>query len=60
MVILTLHNNANFLKIGSDYLEILKKDGYIHVIKNLKKILQDSSSRGSGDDVTLGFLYKFN
>jgi hypothetical protein len=56
----SFNNNRNFQKIGTDYLEILKKDGYIHVIKNLKKILKETSARGSGDDITLGFLYKLN
>lgn len=47
----------NFNRIGFDYLSMLKNNGYSYVIRNLSWILKETSNKGSGDDITLGFLY---
>lgn len=47
----------HFNKIGIDYLSLFKNNGYSYVIENLSQILRETSINGSGDDITLGFLY---
>ena len=50
-------NTSGFLKIGLDYLSILEKFGYSYLSQNLYNILRQTSEEGSGDDITLGFMY---
>ena len=50
-------NTSGFLKIGLDYLSILEKFGYSYLSQNLYNILRQTSEEGSGDDITLGFIY---
>lgn len=50
-------NASGFLKIGLDYLDILKEFGYSYLSQNLGNILRQTSVDGSGDDITLGFIY---
>lgn len=47
-------SEADFLKVGSDYLDMVRHYGIGHL--ELARILEDNSRRGSGDDVTLGIL----
>jgi serine/threonine protein phosphatase PrpC len=49
-------SEANFLKIGPDYQQMIQTQGLASVVDQLPAILEDASSRGSGDDVTLGIL----
>jgi serine/threonine protein phosphatase PrpC len=47
-----------FLKVGSDLLEILQSEGVSFVTENLGTWLEEASAEGSGDDITLGILYR--
>lgn len=47
-----------FLKVGGDYLDLLRKDGWEDVAKNLPGWLEDTSRNGSGDDITVGIIYR--
>jgi serine/threonine protein phosphatase PrpC len=48
---------SSFLKIGPDYLSLLETLGYSYLSHNLCNILRQTSVEGSGDDITLGFIY---
>lgn len=50
-------NEAAFLKVGSDILDILRTDGLEVVEQNLSGWLQDASAAGSGDDITMGIVF---
>ncbi|MEJ5308246.1 MAG: protein phosphatase 2C domain-containing protein [Anaerolineae bacterium] len=50
-------NDAAFLKVGSDILDILRTDGLESVEQNLSGWLQDASAAGSGDDITMGIVF---
>jgi serine/threonine protein phosphatase PrpC len=47
-----------FLKVGTDYLEMIQTDGADTVGTNLPKWLEEASRDGSGDDITLGIIYR--
>jgi hypothetical protein len=51
-------NEAAFLKVGSDLLEILQTDGVASVQSNLLSWLEEASTAGSGDDITLAIVYR--
>jgi hypothetical protein len=51
-------NEAAFLKVGSDLLQILREDGADAVEENLATWLEEASVAGSGDDISLGILYR--
>jgi serine/threonine protein phosphatase PrpC len=53
-------NEAAFFKVGSDLLEILRAEGVTFVGDNLPSWLDEASADGSGDDITLGILYRSN
>jgi hypothetical protein len=53
----SFNNTAGFLKIGLDYLAFLEELGYSYLSQNLYNILRQTSIEGSGDDITLGFMY---
>jgi serine/threonine protein phosphatase PrpC len=48
--------DAHFLKIGSDYLEIIHSQGLNVVEEHLEAWLAETSSGGSGDDITLAMI----
>lgn len=52
----SFRDEAGFLKVGSDILEIIETEGLEKVHHNLESWLKDSTTAGSGDDVTLGIL----
>lgn len=54
----SFRNEAGFLKVGTDILEILKKEGSEYVEANIEDWLEEASKLGSGDDITLGILYR--
>lgn len=56
----SFRDDRSFLKIGSDYLNLLRNYGSLYILKHITKILKDTSVKGSGDDITVGFLYKHN
>jgi serine/threonine protein phosphatase PrpC len=49
---------SGFLKVGADLLEILDEDGFESIERDLEGWLEEASSLGSGDDVTLGLLFR--
>ncbi len=51
-------NDQAFLKVGTDILDIMRTDGAEVVEQNLKAWLSDASQAGSGDDITLGLIYR--
>jgi serine/threonine protein phosphatase PrpC len=53
-------NEAGFLKVGSDILEMLRADGFDTVNESLRKWLEEASEMGSGDDTTLGIICRMD
>ena len=51
-------NEEAFLKVGSDLLDILREDGAAVVAGALPSWLDDASAAGSGDDISLGILFR--
>ena len=52
----SFRDEAGFLQVGSDILQMVRKNGLASVNDNLEAWLRDSTRAGSGDDVTLGIL----
>jgi len=50
--------DSGFLKVGKDLLEMIEEDGPESVEHNLEGWLEEASSLGSGDDATLGVLFR--
>jgi len=51
-------NDDAFRKVGSDILAIMREDGAGSVAENLPDWLSEASATGSGDDISLGILYR--
>lgn len=49
---------ADFLRVGTDFLEMLEKQGVAAVARELEGFLADASEHGSGDDVSAALLYR--
>lgn len=49
---------AGFLKAGSDFLELLGSEGFDFISENLKTWLEETTQTGSGDDTTVGIVYR--
>jgi hypothetical protein len=47
-----------FLQVGSDVLDMARAEGFDYVEKHLEQWLEESSERGSGDDISAGLLYR--
>jgi serine/threonine protein phosphatase PrpC len=47
-----------FLKVGADYLEMIRADGADAVRNRLPHWLEETSREGGGDDITLGIIYR--
>lgn len=54
----SFRSDEGFFKVGTDLLEILRTDGGDTVERDLPEWLREASSGGSGDDVTLGIIYR--
>ena len=52
----SFRSDADFLQVGHDFVAMIEKDGIAKVEGQLEAILQDASTHGSGDDITLGIL----
>ncbi len=52
----SFRSDADFLQVGSDFVAMIRKDGIEKVEGELEAILQDASTHGSGDDITLGIV----
>jgi len=50
-------NDEEFLQLGEDYLTLIKNENISYVDCNLEKWLSETSSQGSGDDITVGIIY---
>jgi len=55
----SFRTDDDFLKAGSDYLEILQEQGPDYVQDSLDEWLEQTSKEGSGDDITLALLWNF-
>jgi serine/threonine protein phosphatase PrpC len=51
-------SEQDFLKVGVDYLELIREQGLEQVAFHLDEWLTDASIRGSGDDITLGLAFR--
>jgi serine/threonine protein phosphatase PrpC len=52
----SFQDEAGFLKVGSDFLDMIRSDGLDKVSSNLETWLAEASQAGSGDDVTVGII----
>jgi hypothetical protein len=52
----SFRSDEDFLKIGADYLEILREQGMAVLADELPEILNEATQQGSGDDITLAIL----
>ncbi len=52
----SFRSDDDFLKIGSDYLEIIREQGIATLAEELPDILKEATEQGSGDDITLAIL----
>ena len=50
-------NDADFRRVGTDLLAMIRADGLAAVAAALPDWLDESSRLGSGDDITLGLIY---
>jgi hypothetical protein len=56
----SFRDDAGFLKVGSDLLEMIRAGGLDKVRDNLEGWLTEASQAGSGDDITLGILCRLD
>jgi serine/threonine protein phosphatase PrpC len=54
----SFRDEAGFLQVGADLLALLREEGEGFVEQHLESWLRESSEIGSGDDITLGLLYR--
>jgi hypothetical protein len=52
----SFRSDEDFLKIGADYLEIIREQGIGALSDELPEILKEATEQGSGDDITLAIL----
>jgi hypothetical protein len=52
----SFRSDDDFLKIGRDYLNLVREDGLDSLAEDLPDILAEASQKGSGDDITLSIL----
>jgi serine/threonine protein phosphatase PrpC len=52
----SFRSDADYLKVGTDFLDLLRRHGADAVDRQLPSILEDASTNGSGDDITLAML----
>ena len=56
----SFQSDEDFLRVGPDYLKLLRQYGPEKVEAQLQKILPEASRKGSGDDITLGFIQRMD
>ncbi len=54
----SFRNDDGFRQVGADILRLIREVGVSKVQESLASWLTDASSSGSGDDITLGILYR--
>jgi serine/threonine protein phosphatase PrpC len=56
----SFRDEAGFLKVGSDLLDMIRTDGLESISDNLEIWLAEASQAGSGDDITLGLICRMD
>lgn len=56
----SFRDEESFLKIGADYLEMLRQDPPKSIQRGMRGWLTEASQFGSGDDITLGIIYRMD
>ncbi len=51
-------SDNDFLQVGKDYLNLIRQHGLEQVAKYLPTWLTEASDSGSGDDITVGLIYR--
>jgi serine/threonine protein phosphatase PrpC len=51
-------DDAGFLKLGSDIFELIRREGLAAVDASLESWLNEASTSGSGDDITVALVYR--
>jgi serine/threonine protein phosphatase PrpC len=54
----SFRSDADFLQVGPDVLELIRRNGIAVIGDLLPPILDYASRHGSGDDITLGLIYR--
>ncbi len=54
----SFYNDADFLKVGPDFKKLLTTQGLDYIKNNLTAWLKETTKKGSGDDITLVFIYQ--
>ena len=54
----SFREEEGFLNVGRDFLEILRSEGVEKVNESLEQWLTETTQSGSGDDVTVGLLWR--
>jgi hypothetical protein len=54
----SFRSETDFLKVGSDLRKMIREEGIGYVRSNLEEWLSEASNNCSGDDVTLGLIYR--
>ncbi len=49
-------SSADFEKVGPDYLQFIREEGFDRVASHLDEWLRETAEQGSGDDITLGMI----
>lgn len=52
----SFNSEDKFIKIGKDYLDMIRQQTFDEVAKQLKGFLEQTSQGGSGDDITFGLI----
>jgi hypothetical protein len=52
----SFRSDEDFIKIGQDYLEIIRQQGISSLAEELPSILTEATQQGSGDDITLAIM----
>lgn len=56
----SFRDEASFVKVGGDLLEMIRSDGLGKVNEGIETWLTEASQEGSGDDITLGILCRMD
>jgi hypothetical protein len=54
----SFRDEDSFLKVGADILDVMRSDGVQKVRGSLREWLAEASKSGSGDDISLGIVYR--
>ena len=52
----SFRSDEDFLKVGQDYLQIIREQGLSSLAEELPAVLTEATQQGSGDDITLAIL----